>query len=200
MRLRLFTGTSFMPLNPANFHLMNVADTCAVWNILSSETLHSAAKAAGCGFCITDVVRYELLIKPRSRQKASDAELRRRLVVEQAVGGFPSHSCSIEDLRVFSALEQRKKLGKGELSSIAFAMRIRQAVITDDVKAAKLARASGHDLTQTTPHLLAWLVFQGALATSAKSEIIVQHLELNGSLAGPFADAVEIAQQCKANS
>lgn len=32
------------------------------------------------------------------------------------------------------ALENRKKLGKGELSSSAFAMKIGQAVITDDQK------------------------------------------------------------------
>lgn len=189
-----------MAINPAEFHLMNVADTCSVWNILSSVTLHAAAKKAGCSFCITDVVRYELLVKPRSQPKPSDTELRKRLGVEQALGGFPSHSCSMEDLRVFSALEQRKKLGKGELSSIAFAMRIRQAVITDDVKAAKLARESGHGLTQTTPHLLAWLDFNGALTGPEKQDVLTQHADLNGSLAGPFARAMEMASQCKANA
>lgn len=189
-----------MAINPAEFHLMNVADTCAVWNILSSATLHSAAKTAGCAFCITDVVRYELLVKPRSKAKASDTELQRRLGAEQALGGFPSHACSMDDLRVFSALEQRKKLGKGELSSIAFAMRIRQAVITDDVKAAKLARDSGHELTQTTPHLLAWLDFNGALTGTEKQEVLTQHADLNGSLAAPFARAMEMASQCKANA
>jgi hypothetical protein len=189
-----------MAINPAEFHLLNVADTCSVWNILSSKTLYAAAKTAGCAFCITDVVRYELLVKPRSHPKASDAELRKRLSVEQALGGFPSHSCSMEDLRVFSALEQRKKLGKGELSSIAFAMRIRQAVITDDVKAAKLARESGHNLTQTTPHLLAWLDFHGALTASEKQDVLTQHTALNGSLAAPFARAMEMASQCKANA
>ncbi|MYN10493.1 hypothetical protein [Pseudoduganella aquatica] len=189
-----------MAINPAHFHAVNVADTCSVWNILSSETLHSAAKNAGCSFCITDVVRYELLIKPRSEAKASDIELRKRLVREQSLGGFPSHTCSIDDLRVVSSLEGRKKLGKGELSSIAFAMRIRQAVITDDVKAAKLARESGHDLTQTTPHLLAWLDFNGALSAPDKVAVLAQHADLNGSLAGPFQRALEMASQCKANA
>lgn len=189
-----------MAINPAQFHLVNVADTCSVWNILSSATLHAAAKKAGCSFCITDVVRYELLIKPRSKPNPSDAELQKRLCIEQALGGFPSHSCSMADLSVVSALEQRKKLGKGELSSIAFAMRIRQAVITDDLKAAKLARASGHDLTQTTPHLLAWLDFNGTFTEVEKQDVLTQHIALNGSLAEHLARAIEMAGQCKANA
>lgn len=189
-----------MAINPAQFHLVNVADTCSVWNILSSATLHAAAKKAGCSFCITDVVRYELLVKPRSKPNPSDTELQKRLGVEQALGGFPSHSCSMEDLSVVSALEQRKKLGIGELSSIAFAMRIRQAVITDDLKAAKLARDSGHDMTQTTPHLLAWLDFNGTLSGEEKQDVLTQHVALNGSLAEHLARAMEMASQCKANA
>jgi hypothetical protein len=189
-----------MAINPAQFHLVNVADTCSVWNILSSATLHAAAKKAGCSFCITDVVRYELLVKPRSNPNPIDNELLKRLGVEQALGGFPSHSCSMEDLSVVSSLEQRKKLGKGELSSIAFAMRIRQAVITDDVRAAKLARTSGHDLTQTTPHLLAWLDFNGALTSAEKQDVLTQHIALNGTLGEHLSRAMEMASQCKANA
>lgn len=190
----------FMPIDPAQFHPVNVADTCSVWNILSSQTLHTAAKNAGCSFCVTQVVQYELLVKPRAKHKPADIELRKRLTSEQALGGFPCHACSIDDLRVVSALEARKRLGKGELSSIAFAMRIRQALITDDRKAAKLARESGHGLTQTTPHLLAWLEFNGALSDPDKLAVIAQHTGLNGSLAGPFKDALEMAKQCKANA
>lgn len=189
-----------MSIDPSNFHPVNVADTCAVWNILSSETLHLAAKKAGCSFCVTGVVQYELLLKPRSRHKDSDVELRARLEREQAAGGFPSHACSLEDLRMVSALEERKKLGKGELSSIALAMRLYQAVITDDRKAARLSRDAGHSLTQTTPHLLSWLEFNDALSEAEKRTVFEQHAELNGSLDGPFRDAIEIARQCKANA
>lgn len=187
-----------MSIDPSLFHLLNVADTCAVWNILSSDVLHSAAKKAGCSFCVTGVVQYELAIKPRSERKASDIELRERLSKEQASGGFPSIACSIDDLRVVSALEARKKLGKGELSSIALAMRLYMAVITDDRKATKLARDTGHSQTQTTPHLLAWLEFNGALSEGEKRLLLEQHAGLNGSLAGPFRDALEIARHCKA--
>ena len=47
--------------------------------------------------------------------------------------------------------------------------------------AAKLARESGHELTQTTPHLLAWLDFNGALTGAEKQEVLTQHADLNGS-------------------
>ena len=186
-----------MSIDPSAFHLMNVADTCAVWNILSSDVLHSAAKKAGCSFCVTGVVQYELAVKPRSARKASDVELQKRLSRVQAAGGFPSIACSIDDLRVVSALESRKKLGKGELSSIALAMRLYMAVITDDRKATKLARETGHSMTQTTPHLLAWLEFNGALTDAEKRLLLEQHAGLNGTLAAPFRDALEMAQQCK---
>jgi hypothetical protein len=189
-----------MAIDPSNFHRVNVADTCAVWNILSSETLHSAAKKAGCSFCVTGVVQYELLVKPRSQRKACDDELRARLGREQAAGGFPSHACTLDDLRMVSALEERKKLGKGELSSIALAMRLYQAVITDDRKATKLSREAGHNLTQTTPHLLSWLEFNDALSETEITLIMQQHAELNGTLVRPFHDALEMARQCKANT
>ncbi|XLZ69741.1 hypothetical protein ABT364_24935 [Massilia sp. SR12] len=189
-----------MAIDPTRFHPVNVADSCSVWNILSSETLYSAARNSGCTFCITEVVQYELLLKPRSQLKPADMALQGRLRREQAIGQFPSHACTIDDLQVVTALEGRRKLGKGELSSIAFAMRIRQAVITDDRKAAKLAQESGHDLTQTTPHLLAWLDFNNALSDAEKAEVFEQHAALNGSLSAPFQRALEMANHCKVNS
>ena len=190
-----------MSIDPSRFHVTNVADTCAVWNILSSDVLHSAAKKAGCTFVVTGVVQYELAIKPRTESKPSDNELRHRLRKEQDAGGFSSIPCSIEDLRAVTALEARRKLGKGELSSIALAMRLYMAVITDDRKATKLAREAGHaDMTQTTPHLLAWLDFNDALSDTDKQLILHQHAGLNGTLGGPFKDAIVMAQRCKANA
>jgi len=188
-----------MAINPASFHLVNVADTCSVWNILSSETLYALAQRNGCAFCVTEFVQYELLVKPRSSNKPEDIELRKRLAREQSGGAFGKHACSIDDLRAVSVLEERRKLGKGELSSIAFAMRIRQAFITDDRKAAKLARESGHNLTQTTPHLLAWLSFNNFLSDVDSQAVLKQHANLNGSLTRPFQDALDIARHCRAN-
>jgi hypothetical protein len=190
-----------MAIDPSKFHLVNVADTCAVWNVLSSARLHAAAKEARCEFCITSFVGYECLIKPRKKAPTStESELMRRLAQEQGRGGFVAHSCNIGDLQTTRMLESRKRLGKGELSSIAFAMKIGQAVITDDMKARKLAEASGHGLTQTTPHLFSWLIFKGRLGDSDKETVISQHEAMERPLAPHFETAYELALQCRLNA
>lgn len=190
-----------MAIDPSKFRLINVADTCSVWNVLSSTTLYSAAKEARCEFCITSFVRYECLNKPRKKAPtAAEAELVRRLAQEQGRGSFAAHSCEIGDLQAIKLLESRKRLGKGELSSIAFAMKIGQAVITDDMKARKLAQDSGHAHVQTTPHLFSWLIFLGRLGDSDKDTVITQHKALDRPLAPHFETAYEHALRCRLNS
>lgn len=189
-----------MAIDPSTFHLVNVADTCSVWNVLSSARLHAAAKEARCEFCITSFVRYECLTKPRKAPSPAEAELMRRLAQEQRRGGFAAHSCDIGDLQAIKILESRKRLGKGELSSIAFAMKIGQAVITDDMKARDLATASGHGLTQTTAHLFAWLIFKGHLGDSDKADVIAQHVAMGRPLKPHFNRAYEMALQCRLNA
>ena len=190
-----------MAIDPSKFHLVNVADTCSVWNLLSSATLHSAAKEAHCEFCITSFVRYECLSKPRKKTPtAAETELMRRLAQEQGRGGFAAHSCDIGDLQAIKLLESRKRLGKGELSSVAFAMKIGQAVITDDMKARKLAEDSGHAHIQTTPHLFSWLIFKGRLGDSDKATVIAQHKAMDRPLAPHFETAYEMALQCRLNA
>jgi len=188
-------------IDPSKFHLINVADTCSVWNILSSVRLHAAAKEAGCEFCITGFVRYECLTKPRKKEPTpAETELIRRLAQERGRGGFATHSCDIGDLQTIKILESRKCLGKGELSSIAFAMKVGQAVITNDIKARKLAEDSGHSLAQTTPHLLSWLIFKGRLGDSDKDTVINEHKEMDRPLAPHFEAAYEMALQCRLNA
>jgi len=190
-----------MAIDPSKFHLVNVADTCSVWNVLSSARLLAAAKEARCEFCITSFVRYECLTKPRKKEPtAAETELMRRLALEQGRGGFAAHSCGIGDLQAIKILESRRRLGKGELSSIAFAMKIGQAVITDDKKARKLAEDSGHALTQTTPHLFSWLIFKGRLGDSDKGTVIAQHEAMDRPLAPHFETAYEMALQCRLNA
>lgn len=189
-----------MAIDPSKFHLINVADTCSVWNVLSSARLHSAAKEAHCEFCVTSFVRYECLTKPRKAPSPAETELMRRLTQEQARGGFAAHSCDIGDLQAIKLLESRKKLGKGELSAIAFAMKIGQAVITDDMKARKLAEDSGHAHIQTTPHLFSWLIFKGRLGDSDKGTVIAQHKAMERPLEPHFEDAYDMALQCRLNA
>lgn len=150
-------------------------------------------------FCITRFVHYGCLTKPRKKSTQAETELMQRLVQEQDRGGFKFHSCDIGDLQTIEILEARKRLGKGELSSIAFAMKIRSAVITDDKKACQLAKDSGHTLTQTTPHLFSWLIFLGRLGDSDKDTVIAQHQAMRRPLAPHFVTAYEMALQCLLN-
>lgn len=190
-----------MAIDPSKFHQVNVADTCAVWNVLASPLLHAAAKEARCNFCITGFVHYECLVKPRkTAPTSSESELVRRLKQEQSRGGFATQACDIADLQSIRVLESRKRLGKGELSSIAFAMKIGHAVITDDQQARRLATDSGHALTQTTPHMFSWLIFNGRLGDSDKGTVIAQHASMGRPLAPHFERAYEMALQCKLNA
>ncbi|NYT38835.1 hypothetical protein [Allopusillimonas soli] len=189
-----------MSIDPSKFHSVNVTDTCSVWNILSSNRLRAATKEAHCYFCITSFVHYECMIKPRKSPTEADNELRRRLQTEQQRGSFPVHSCSIEDLQSVKLLESRRRLGMGEISSIAFAMKNRQAVLTDDQKARKLADEAGHNLVQTTPHLFSWLIFTRKLNDSDVQIVIDEHKALEGDLARHLEKGYEIALECQLNT
>lgn len=189
-----------MAIDPSKFHPINVADTCSVWNILSSPRLNAAAREARCDFCVTSFVHYECLIKPRKSVSPNEKTLMERLQAEQRHGAFQTHSCSIEDLQAIEILEKRKRIGKGELSSIAFAMKIRQGFITDDTKALQLATDSGHSHAQTTPHLFSWLIFTGRLGDGDKDVVIGQHINAGRHIARQLQTAYEMALQCRLNS
>jgi predicted nucleic acid-binding protein len=182
-----------MAIDPSRFATSNVVDTCAVWNILSSRCLYSAALSASCHFVITNYVEYECLRKPRTRTRASDLELMSRLRTEQKKSRFRACPCDLSDIETL--LEQRERLGKGEISSIALAMKFRQAVLTDDQKARRLATTAGHEMVQTTPHLLSWLIYHHRLADSDKDIVIAQHRELDGTIEKYFEDAYLLALQ-----
>ncbi len=110
-----------MQIDVSSFHLLNVADTCAVWNVLSSATLFTAATNASCTFCCTQFVEYECLRKRRSSVTPHDRALQARLRREAQSGKVTVHPLDIADLQEVEILENRKRLSKGELSSIAFA-------------------------------------------------------------------------------
>ncbi|WP_186007436.1 hypothetical protein [Pseudomonas lactis] len=188
-----------MAIDPSSFHRINVADTCSVWNVLSSIRLYAAAREANCEFCMTAFVHYECLVKPRTNPTEADLELRERLKREQQRGRFQAHSCTINDLQAIADLENRKRLGKGELSSIAFAMSIRQAFITDDKKARKLSVDVGNTLTQTTPHLHSWLIFKNLLTDTDHGTVTSQHQSMGGTLGPHFNTAYDLALQYRYN-
>ncbi len=165
-----------MTINVSFFHKVNVVDSCSIWNILSSNTLHVSCVNASCDFVITGYVEYECLYKPRSKVKDADERLKKKLNKEKLKGKFQTHNLSINDLQDITSLEKIQRLGIGELSSIAFAKKINQAFMSDDQKARKLAeKILGTNKVQTTPHLLGWLVFTNELNDSDISIIKNEH-------------------------
>lgn len=163
-------------IDPSDFYKLNVVDTCAVWNALSSKLLLQTAVSSGCVFSCTAFTAYECLLKPRKTVTPEDEELQKRLRIEQRNGHFQVYHLDVEDLLEVEILEKRKNLGKGELSSIAFAKRTRQAFLTDDRGARKLAQlVMSEKLVQTTPHLFGWLYFSQRLGDGDKEGIINEH-------------------------
>lgn len=185
-----------MKINVSEFHQYNITDTCAVWNVLSSRLLYSTARSAGCLFSITKFVHYECLHKPR-KPSMHGPILQRRLRHEQLKGDFQPYSLTIYDLQDVGMLESRKKLSKGELSSIALARKFGQAFLTDDQKARKLAEGMMHKMVQTTPHLLGWLFFNGRLTDGDKKTIIDEHVVLSGPLSPHFELVYQESLRCQ---
>ena len=165
-----------MAVDPRQFYLLNVADTCSIWNILSSKLLYNASISAKCSFSCTAFVYYECLHKPRTYISDKEQELQRRLEQQRKAGQFQIFHIDLDDLNDLEVLEKRSHLSKGELSSMVFARRTQQAFITDDQSARKLAsNYLPNDRIQTTPHLFGWLMYSGMLGDSDKDVIIKEH-------------------------
>ncbi len=178
-----------MEIDVSKFIKTNVIDTCAIWHVLSSRRLVSATKGARCQFAATAFVYYEALHKPRKTSTKKDLELQDRLRGERASGWFGDCSLDISDLQDIVVLDKRMRLGKGELSSIAFAKKAGLAFMTDDQKARELGRlVIARDRIQTTPHLFGWLIFFGELTDSDKEPVIAEHEEYGGQLR-PYLEA-----------
>lgn len=189
-----------MTVDPSRFQLGNIADTCSVWNVLSSQRLYSTAHQAGATFACTGYVIYECLFKPRRSKKASDEELRSRLLAARRAGDFGSYHLGVADLQTVEILRSRKNLGMGELSSIAFAARTQQAFLTDDQNARRLAQERemiGPRSVQTTPHLVGWLFYSGWLSDSDKDLIQDEHDSLGRPLRSFFEDMYLEAMRCR---
>jgi len=169
--------------DPSKFKKLNVVDACAIWNIISTQLLRTTAYSAGCYFCCTDFVYYECLYKPRTIGKPEDIALQDLLKQEMKSGKFKNYHLDIEDLQEIDVLQKRKNLGKGELASIAYAKKTRQAFLTDDRGARNLAEeVLTHDMVQTTTHLLGWLFFESYLSDGDLNQVIDQHKKYNGKL------------------
>jgi hypothetical protein len=184
--------------NVSIFHLGNITDTCAVWNLLSSVRLFRAAIRHGCEFAVTKVVLYECLVKPRSRRDAREDELRGRLERERIANRFIDYPLSLEDLQEVAQLATRRRLGHGELASIAFAKRTHTAFCSDDRNAQKLAEdVIGREHVQTTPHLLGWLVFHNRVGDGDIEPILQEHEEVGRPLRPHLKAMYEEGLRCR---
>ncbi|MCC6130687.1 MAG: hypothetical protein IT186_12235 [Acidobacteria bacterium] len=187
-----------MALDVSHFERLAVADTCAVWNVLSSRALHGHAIAAGCSLSLTVFGVYECLHKPRKTNTEAARELQRRLKNARAQGQFKSYALDLEDLQDVGLLEKRRNLSKGELAGIAFARKTRQAFLTDDQAARSLA-ATVMDtvMVQTTPHLVGWLVFIGRLGDGDIGGIVQEHENLARPLKTYFLEMYHEGMRCR---
>ncbi|HWV66724.1 hypothetical protein, partial [Chitinophaga sp.] len=95
---------------------------------------------------------------------------------EIATQRFTNCDITIDDLQEIEILQNRKNLGKGELSSIVFAKKTRQAFLTDDKKARVLAqKVLGNEFVQTTPHLVGFCFYKRYLVDSDFNLLIAEH-------------------------
>ncbi|MEA5043775.1 MAG: hypothetical protein VB075_04220 [Petrimonas sp.] len=179
-----------MNIDITQFQKINVVDTCVIDNLLSSTTLYRAARSSNCSFCYTKFVEYEMLYKTRKNLDEKSKKLQQKLIDETKANRFECHNLSIDDLQEIEILERRKRLGGGELSSIAFAKKINQSFMTDDSKARKLGISIlGSKRVQTTPHLIGWLFYIQELTDSDLPMVISEHQEYNRPLSNYFEEA-----------
>lgn len=168
-----------MSYDVRKFTPYNIIDSCAIQNVLSSLTLYTASLHAKCGFMCTGFVHYECVVKYRSKETTEDNEIQRRFLNAISRGEVAISHLDIEDLQDVQVLENRKKLGMGELSSIAIAKKYNQVFMTDDLKARKLGiTILGPGRVQTTPQLFGWLIYGNFLLDTDKDRVIEEHQTL----------------------
>ena len=162
---------------------VNIADSCAVNNLLSSLLLFSRLDSNSFFFSITKYVEYECLYKERSVWTSTDAEIQKRLIQHQKNKRFTSHGISIADLQDASIVRYSQQLGIGEMSSIAFSKKINQAFLTDDQKARRIAKdILGEGMVQTTPLIVGWLFYEAIFSDGDLNTLITEHVSFNRPL------------------
>ena len=155
-------------------------------------------RSAECHFCCTSFVYYECLHKPRKNHASEDVELQDRFRGVHARREIEAFDLDVEDLQEVIVLERRRKVSKGELSSIAFAKKTSQAFLTDDQGARRLREEIlGQPKVQTVLHLFGWLVFSSRLGDSDKEPIITEHRSLKRPLGELFEDMYLEALRCR---
>ncbi len=181
----------------SRFQLLNVSDTCSLWNVLASRLLYATARAAGMRLCCTNFVIYECLHK-RSQHRPERLELQKRLRRKLEDGSITAHHIDLEDLQQVEVLRNRKRLSIGELSVLVFAAKTQQAILTDDKGAQKLARTHLQaEQIQSTPHLVGWLYFRSLLGDGDVARVKTELDALSRRLDPHFDNFYLEAQRCR---
>lgn len=164
-----------MAFDPRECQVVVIADTCSVWNLLSSRRLFRSARSAGRHFLITPVVLYECLQIARRVVNAEREELLSRFKTARSEGVFAEQGCEIDDLLAVSR-DAPVGLSSGELSCMAAAYKVRTiAFMTDDKQARRFAEEGLRLIVVTTPKLYAWLHFHRHLSDSDHGDVIREH-------------------------
>ena len=164
-----------MAFDPRAFAPMVVTDTCAVWNVLSARKLYRAAFSSGLNFCITPMVLFECVRKPRKNVTAEQAELITRFHEVKKNGAFDILECDLDDLLTVSQIAPAG-LSSGELSCIAMSYRVSTiAVMTDERQARYFAENRLALRVETTPRLYGWLHFRRRLVDGDHSDVLAEH-------------------------
>lgn len=185
-----------MAFDPRECHVVLVADTCSVWNLLSSHRLFRSARGAGRHFLITPVVLYECQQIAKGVVNAERTELLARFKDARSEGVFVEQGCDIEDLLAVSR-SAPLGLSSGELSCMAAAYKVRSiAFMTDDKQARRFAEQGLQLVVVTTPKLYAWLHYHRHLLDSDHDDVVREHeLYERRPLTKFFNKAYEVALQ-----
>lgn len=191
-----------MRVDVREFAQMNAIDTCAIWNLLSSGRLTSATFGKQRWFIVADYVRYEALERQRTNPDDSELELQRKFRERlQRNQGFSTQNVGLADLQAIANMPAVGRLGAGEVAALALARKLRIGFMTDDQKARAKAMEVDAGPAHTTPHLLGWLIYDGALGDSDVGVVIAEHEacvpQRNGQLTKFFRAAYEEACRCR---
>ena len=191
-----------MRVDVRSFAPINAIDTCAIWNLVSSSRLASAARSKKCWFVVAEYVRYEALDRARTNPEPSELELQAKFRGRLEKGqGFSCQPVSLADLQAVANHPAIGRLGGGEIAALALARTMRIGFMTDDQKARAKAADVNVGTAHTTPHLFGWLIYEGALGDGDFSTVIAEHEasfpKTNGRLSRFFREAYEEACRCR---
>lgn len=176
-----------MTIDITKCNKINIIDSCSIWNLLSSLILYKAVQDNHFFFSFTKYVEYECLYKPRASN--TDDKIKARFIEQIKECKFSCYGITIDDLQDPDIKKYRKRLGIGELSSIAFCKKTDQIFLTDDQNARKIAKnILGHNKVQTIPHILGWLFYSRHLGDGDLEPIIREHISFGRPLEKYFRE------------